>query len=59
MEGQSTAFIRGSTAFDPEALSRLTQILEEVTVDLVGDGVPIEQVRSAEMRTSWPKGFLG
>ena len=26
-----------------EALSRFTQILEEVTLDLVGDGVPVER----------------
>ena len=37
------------TAFGPEALSRFTQILEEVTLDLIGDGVPAELVRSKEM----------
>ena len=39
------------TAFGPEALSRFTQILEEVSVDVVGDGLPAAQVRSNEMRT--------
>ena len=42
---------KARTAFGPEALSRFTQILEEVSVDLVGDGLPAAQVRSNEMRT--------
>jgi hypothetical protein len=37
-------------AFGPAALSRFTQIIEEVTVDLVGDGLAAELVRSDEMR---------
>jgi hypothetical protein len=43
--GHSMAFIRDRIAFGPEALSRFTQIIEEVASELVGDGVP------AEMRT--------
>jgi len=38
-------------AFGPEALSRFTQIIEEVTLDLVDDGLPDELMRSEEMRT--------
>ena len=37
--------------FGPEALSRFTRILEEVTVDLIEDGLPVELMRSEEMRT--------
>jgi hypothetical protein len=37
-------------AFGPAALSRFTQIIEEVTVELVGDGLAAELVRSDEMR---------
>jgi hypothetical protein len=43
-------------AFGPAALSRFTQIIEEVTVDLVGDGLAAELVRSDEMRRKRPKG---
>ena len=39
------------TAFGPEALSRFTQIIEEVTVDLIDDGLSAELVRSNGMRT--------
>ena len=45
------AFDRARTAFGPEALSRFNEILEEVTLDLIGDGVSAELVRSKEMRT--------
>ena len=38
-------------AFGPEALSRFTQIIEEVTVDLVGDGLSAKLLRSDGMRT--------
>ena len=44
-------FDRARIAFGPEALSRFTQIIEEVTVDLVDDGLPAELMRSGEMRT--------
>ena len=44
-------FDRARIAFGPEALSRFTQIIEEVTVDLLDDGLPAELVRSEEMRT--------
>ena len=45
------AFDRTRIAFGPQALSRFTQIIEEVASELVGDGVPAAQVRSTEMRT--------
>ena len=51
VEVDSMAFDRARRAFGPEALSRFTQILEEVTLDLIGDGVPVELMRSKEMRT--------
>ena len=44
-------FDRARIAFGPEALSRFTQIIEEVTVDLLDDGLPVELMRSVEMRT--------
>ena len=52
-------FIRGRIAFGPEALSRLTQIIEEVALELVGDGVPASQVHSIEMRTRLAQRLLG
>jgi len=39
------------TAFGPEALSRFTQILEEVRVDLIDDGLSAELAGSDGMRT--------
>ena len=59
VEGHSIAVANARTAFGPEALSRFVQILEEVTVDLVGDGVPAEQARSVEMRTRLAQRLLG
>ena len=53
------AFIRGRIAFGPEALSRFTQIIEEVAVELVDDGVPAAQMRSTEMRTRLAQRLLG
>ena len=44
-------FDRPRIAFGPEALSRFTQIIKEVTLDLVDDGLPAELMRSEEMRT--------
>lgn len=58
-ESHRIAFDGPRTAFGPEALSRFTIILEEVTVDLVGDGVPAEQMRSAEVRTRLAQRLLG
>ena len=52
------ALHRARTAFGPEALSRFTQILEEVTLDLIGDGVPVELMRSKEMRTKLAQRLL-
>ena len=43
-------FHRARIAFGPEALSRFTQIIEEVTVGLLDDGLPAELMRSEEMR---------
>jgi hypothetical protein len=59
IEGDTLAFDKPRTAFGPQALSRFTQILEEVTLDLVGDGVPVEQVRAAEMRRRLAQRLLG
>ena len=53
------AFDRTRIAFGPQALSRFTQIIEEVASELVGDGVPAAQVRSAEMRTMLAQRLLG
>ena len=44
-------FERPRIAFGPEALSNPPKFLEEVTVDLVADGLPVELMRSEEMRT--------
>ena len=46
-------------AFGPQSLSRCSQILEEVIMELVGDGVPTETVRSSEMRTRLAERLLG
>lgn len=46
-------------AFGPAALSRFTQIIEEVTVDLIGDGLDAELVRSEEMRRKLARRLLG
>ncbi len=49
--GHSVSVDRASIAFGPEALSRFTQIIEEVTVDLIDDGLSAELARSDGMRT--------
>jgi hypothetical protein len=59
IEVDNVAVDKARTAFGPEALSRFTQMLQEVTLDLVGDGVPVEQMRSAEMRTRLAQRLLG
>ena len=53
------AFDRERIAFGPEALSRFTQIIEEVAAELVGDGVPAALVRSNKMRTRLAQRLLG
>jgi hypothetical protein len=53
------AFDKERSAFGPEALSRFTHILDEVSGDLIGDGVPAELVRSNEMRTRLAQRLLG
>ena len=37
-------------AFGPEAMSRFRQIIEEVSLNLIDDGLTAELVRSDEMR---------
>ena len=51
------AFDRTRIAFGPQALSRFTQIIEEVASELIGDGIPAAQVRSTEMRTRLAQRF--
>ena len=46
-------------AFGPEALSRFSQIIEEVASELVADGVLSVQARSTEMRTRLAQKLLG
>ena len=41
---------RARIAFGPEALSRFSQIIEEVSLNLIDDGLTAELVRSDEMR---------
>lgn len=52
-------FEKERTAYGPEALSRFRHILDEVSEDLIGDGVPAELVRSDEMRTKLAQRLLG
>ena len=47
------------TAFGPESLTRFNRILEEVMVDLIGDGIPAVVVRSIETRTRLSHMLLG
>jgi hypothetical protein len=47
------------TAFGPESLTRFSRILEEVMVDLIGDGIPAVVVRSIETRTRLSHMLLG
>ena len=51
--------VKGRTAFGPEALSRFTQILEEVSVDLVGDGLPACAEQDAEGWHAMRSAYLG
>jgi len=52
-------FDRARIAFGPEALSRFTQIIDEVAADLATDGMPAELVRSEAMRTKLAHRLLG
>lgn len=52
-------FQESRNVFGPEALSRFTHILEEVMVELIGDGVPPTLVRSIETRTRLSQKLLG
>jgi len=46
-------------AFGPEALSRFDRIIEEVSLNLVDEGLAAELVKSDEMRTRLAKKLLG
>jgi hypothetical protein len=46
-------------AFGPEALSRFSQIIEEVSLNLIDDGLTAELVRSDEMRRKLAQRLLG
>lgn len=50
---------RARTAFGPEALSRFNQIIEEVSLNLVDDGLAAELVKSDEMRRKLAIRLLG
>jgi hypothetical protein len=50
---------RARITFGPEALSRFNQILEEVSLNLVDDGLTAELVRSDEMRRKLAQRLLG
>ena len=50
---------RARIAFSPEALSRFNQIIEEVSLNLVDDGLAAELVRSDQMRRKLAKRLLG
>ena len=46
-------------AFGPEAMSRFSQIIEEVSLNLINDGLTAELVRSDEMRRKLAQRLLG
>jgi len=50
---------RARIAFSPEALSRFNQIIEEVSLNLIDDGLAAELVRSDQMRSKLAKKLLG
>lgn len=52
------ALDRARIAFGPEALSRFNQIIEEVSLNLVDDGLAAELVKSDEMRSKLAKKLL-
>ena len=47
------------STFGPESLTRFSRILEDVMVDLIGDGVPAVEVRSIETRSKLSHMLLG
>jgi len=51
------AFDRTRIAFGPEALSRFTQIIEEVASELVGDGVPAARCDQPKCAQGWPRDY--
>jgi hypothetical protein len=46
-------------AFGPEAMSRFSQIIEEVSLNLIDDGLTAELVRSDEMRRKLAQRLIG
>ena len=50
---------RARVAFGPEALSRFSQIIEEVSLNLIDDGLTAELVRSDEMRRKLARKLMG
>ena len=50
---------RARIAFGPEALSRFSQIIEEVSLNLIDDGLAAELVKSDEMRKKLAIRLLG
>jgi hypothetical protein len=50
---------RARIAFGPGALSRFSQIIEEVSLNLIDDGLTAELVRSDEMRRKLAQRLLG
>ena len=51
------AFIRGRIAFGPQALSRFTQIIEEVASELIGDGISAARRAQPKCAQGWPRGY--
>lgn len=51
-------FDKERNTFGPEALSRFRHILDEVSEDLIGDGLPADLVRSDETRTRMAQRLL-
>ena len=50
---------RARIGFGPGALSRFNQIIEEVSLNLVDDGLVADQVRSDEVRRKLAQRLLG
>ena len=48
IEGYKIAVDKARIAFGPEAMSRFSQIIEEVSLNLIDDGLTAELVRSDE-----------
>jgi hypothetical protein len=59
IEGYKMAVDKARIAFGPEAMSRFSQIIEEVSLNLIDDGLTAELVRSDEMRRKLSQRLLG